>query len=118
MNLGPTELIIVLVIVLVLFGGAKLPKLAKSLGEAQRMLALHAIVEPRMHQQHGCAYLVSPAHSGTRFEDLSAIRRPVFEHFSEAEIVRFGRVRIVPAFHEFAAVVDSVKPVRCAGHCC
>jgi sec-independent protein translocase protein TatA len=36
MNLGPTELIIVLVIVLVLFGGAKLPKLAKSLGEAQR----------------------------------------------------------------------------------
>ncbi|WP_421121021.1 twin-arginine translocase TatA/TatE family subunit [Aquihabitans daechungensis] len=36
MPLGPTELIIVLVIVLVLFGGAKLPKLAKSLGEAQR----------------------------------------------------------------------------------
>ena len=36
MNLGPTELVIVLVIVLVLFGGAKLPKLAKSLGEAQR----------------------------------------------------------------------------------
>lgn len=36
MNLGPTELIIILVIVLVLFGGAKLPKLAKSLGEAQR----------------------------------------------------------------------------------
>jgi sec-independent protein translocase protein TatA len=36
MNLGPTELIIVLVIILVLFGGAKLPKLAKSLGEAKR----------------------------------------------------------------------------------
>lgn len=36
MNLGPTELIIILGIVLVLFGGAKLPKLAKSLGEAQR----------------------------------------------------------------------------------
>jgi sec-independent protein translocase protein TatA len=36
MNLGPTELNIVLDIVLVLFGGAKLPKLAKSLGEAQR----------------------------------------------------------------------------------
>ena len=36
MNVGPTELIIVLVIVLVLFGGAKLPKLARSLGEAQR----------------------------------------------------------------------------------
>ena len=35
-GLGPTELIIVLVIVLVLFGGAKLPKLAKSIGQAQR----------------------------------------------------------------------------------
>lgn len=36
MNLGPTELIVILLIVLLLFGGAKLPKLAKSLGEAQR----------------------------------------------------------------------------------
>lgn len=38
MNLGPSELMIVLVICLVLFGGAKLPKLARSLGEAQREL--------------------------------------------------------------------------------
>ncbi|HWJ97839.1 MAG TPA: twin-arginine translocase TatA/TatE family subunit [Acidimicrobiales bacterium] len=36
MSLGPPELLIILIIVLVLFGGAKLPKLAKSLGEAQR----------------------------------------------------------------------------------
>ena len=35
-TVGPTELIIVLVIVLVLFGGAKRPKLARSLGQAQR----------------------------------------------------------------------------------
>ena len=35
-SLGPTELLIVLIIVLVLFGGAKLPKLARSLGQAQR----------------------------------------------------------------------------------
>lgn len=35
-SLGAPELFIVLVIVLVIFGGAKLPKLAKSLGEAQR----------------------------------------------------------------------------------
>jgi sec-independent protein translocase protein TatA len=33
MNLGPTELIIVLVIILVLFGARKLPDLAKGLGE-------------------------------------------------------------------------------------
>jgi sec-independent protein translocase protein TatA len=36
MDLGPSELIIVLVIVLVLFGGAKLPSLARSLGQAKR----------------------------------------------------------------------------------
>lgn len=36
MNLGPTELIIILLIALLLFGGAKLPKLARSLGEAQK----------------------------------------------------------------------------------
>jgi sec-independent protein translocase protein TatA len=36
MSFGPTELLIVLLIVLLLFGGAKLPKLARSLGEASR----------------------------------------------------------------------------------
>lgn len=36
MNLGPLELIIVLLIVLLIFGGTKLPKLARSMGEAQR----------------------------------------------------------------------------------
>ena len=38
MNLGAPELLIVLVVILVLFGGAKLPKLARSLGEAKREL--------------------------------------------------------------------------------
>jgi len=36
MNLGPTELIIVLVIVLVLFGSSRLPRLARSLGQASK----------------------------------------------------------------------------------
>lgn len=35
-SIGAGELAIVLVIVLVLFGGAKLPKLARSLGQAQK----------------------------------------------------------------------------------
>ena len=35
MNLGAPELLIVLLVVLVLFGGAKLPKLARSIGQAQ-----------------------------------------------------------------------------------
>lgn len=35
-SLGAGELAIILVIVLVIFGGTKLPKLARSLGEAQK----------------------------------------------------------------------------------
>lgn len=35
MNLGAPELLIVLLVILVLFGGAKLPQLARSLGKAQ-----------------------------------------------------------------------------------
>ena len=35
MNLGAPELLIMLLVVLVLFGGAKLPSLARSLGQAQ-----------------------------------------------------------------------------------
>lgn len=36
MNLGAPELIIILLVILLLFGGAKLPKLARSLGQAQK----------------------------------------------------------------------------------
>jgi len=35
-NLGPTELIIILAIVLLLFGGKKLPSLARSLGKSSK----------------------------------------------------------------------------------
>jgi sec-independent protein translocase protein TatA len=35
-NLGPTELLIVLAIIMLLFGAAKLPKLARSLGESAK----------------------------------------------------------------------------------
>jgi sec-independent protein translocase protein TatA len=36
MNLGAPELLIMLLVILLLFGGAKLPKLARSIGQAQR----------------------------------------------------------------------------------
>ncbi len=38
MSLGAPELLIILAIALLIFGGSKLPKLARSLGEAQREL--------------------------------------------------------------------------------
>ena len=36
MNLGGPELLIVLAVVLLLFGGTKLPQLARSLGQAKK----------------------------------------------------------------------------------
>jgi len=36
MNFGAPELIIVLLVILLLFGGAKLPQLARSLGQAKK----------------------------------------------------------------------------------
>jgi sec-independent protein translocase protein TatA len=36
MSLGPTEILIILVIVLLLFGSTRLPKLARSIGQAQK----------------------------------------------------------------------------------
>ncbi len=44
-NIQAPELIIVLVIVLVLFGGAKLPKLAKSLGQAKKEFEKSSVKE-------------------------------------------------------------------------
>ena len=35
-SLGTPELVIILIIVLLVFGGAKLPQLARSLGQAQK----------------------------------------------------------------------------------
>jgi sec-independent protein translocase protein TatA len=36
MNLGTPELLLILLVVLLLFGGTQLPKLARSLGQAQK----------------------------------------------------------------------------------
>jgi len=33
-NIGPTEIIIVAVVILILFGGSKLPQMGKGLGES------------------------------------------------------------------------------------
>ncbi len=36
MNLGPAELLVILAIILLAFGSTRLPKLARSMGEASR----------------------------------------------------------------------------------
>jgi sec-independent protein translocase protein TatA len=46
-NFGPTELMIVLVIVVLLFGASKLPKLARSLGEAKNEFEKSANSDPK-----------------------------------------------------------------------
>ena len=35
-SLGPTELIVLFAVILLLFGGSRLPRLARSMGEASR----------------------------------------------------------------------------------
>ena len=47
MGLGPTELIVILVILLLLFGGAKLPALAKGLGQSIKEFKNAAKDEPK-----------------------------------------------------------------------
>jgi sec-independent protein translocase protein TatA len=52
-NLGGTELIILFVILLVVFGANRLPKLARSLGEARRELRDDDDAERRQESRHG-----------------------------------------------------------------
>jgi sec-independent protein translocase protein TatA len=52
MSLGPTELLIVFAIVMLLFGATKLPKLARSLGESAKefksaQTAIDSVNEPQ-----------------------------------------------------------------------
>jgi sec-independent protein translocase protein TatA len=53
MNLGAPELIIVLLVVLLLFGGAKLPQLARSLGQAKKEFQEGASEQPKKTEETG-----------------------------------------------------------------
>ena len=51
MGLGPTELIVILVILLLLFGGSKLPGLAKGLGQSIKEFKNAAKDEPAKEEK-------------------------------------------------------------------
>jgi len=51
MGVGPTELIIILVILLLLFGGSKLPGLAKGLGQSIKEFKNAAKDDPADHDK-------------------------------------------------------------------
>ena len=60
-GLGAQELMIILVIVLVLFGGSKLPDLAKSLGKSMREFKKGVAAEPEEEQAPKPGPAASPA---------------------------------------------------------
>ncbi|MEY2571566.1 MAG: sec-independent protein translocase protein TatA [Acidimicrobiaceae bacterium] len=47
MNLGAPELLIILAVILVMFGGSKLPSLARSLGQAKQEFEKGSAGEPK-----------------------------------------------------------------------
>lgn len=55
MGMGPTELIVILIILLVLFGGSKLPGLAKGLGQSIKEFKKASKDEPEAEKPAGSA---------------------------------------------------------------
>lgn len=65
-GLGAQELMVILVIVLVLFGGSKLPDLAKSLGKSMKEFKKGIASEPEEEQAPKPAASASPAPASAR----------------------------------------------------
>ncbi|MFF3606183.1 Sec-independent protein translocase subunit TatA [Streptomyces sp. NPDC002463] len=61
-RLGPTEIILILVVVILLFGAKKLPDMARSLGKSARILKSEAKAMKADDQQSAPA---DPPHAGT-----------------------------------------------------
>jgi sec-independent protein translocase protein TatA len=67
---SPTHILIVLVVLVLLFGSAKLPKLAKSLGESMRIFKKEA---QKLNDETGDG---KPEVPGTAQQQLSAMQQP------------------------------------------
>ncbi|MFC8588942.1 Sec-independent protein translocase subunit TatA [Streptomyces sp. NPDC003444] len=70
-RLGPTEIILILVVVILLFGAKKLPDMARSLGKSARILKSEAKAMKADDQQSAPA---DPPHTGTVTPDQPAAR--------------------------------------------
>jgi sec-independent protein translocase protein TatA len=84
MNLQAPELLIILVVILVLFGGAKLPKLARSLGEARREFET-ANAEAERNKERGVPASTDP---GTPTAMPTAAEREAEMARREADLAR------------------------------
>lgn len=62
-RLGPTEIILILVVIILLFGAKKLPDMARSLGKSARILKSEAKAMKSDDQQSAPA---DPPHAGDR----------------------------------------------------
>ncbi|MFE5734232.1 Sec-independent protein translocase subunit TatA [Streptomyces sp. NPDC056528] len=65
-RLGPTEIILILVVIILLFGAKKLPDMARSLGKSARILKSEAKAMKSDDQQSAPA---DPPHPGTGTPD-------------------------------------------------
>ncbi len=70
-NIGAPELIIVLLIVVLIFGGAKLPKLARSLGEAKTEFEKSAKTDHKKDAKEAAAALEAAKVNGDEKVTLS-----------------------------------------------
>jgi len=75
MGMGPTELIIILVILLVLFGGAKLPGLAKGLGQSIKEFKKSSRDEPEEEKTAVEVKKIEPAQTPSPSPSPSATSR-------------------------------------------
>ncbi|MCX5389671.1 Sec-independent protein translocase subunit TatA [Streptomyces sp. NPDC006482] len=73
-RLGPTEIILILVVIILLFGAKKLPDMARSLGKSARILKSEAKAMKSDDQQSAPA---DPPHAGTGTQDQQPAPRTI-----------------------------------------
>ncbi|MGW6390792.1 Sec-independent protein translocase subunit TatA [Streptomyces sp. NPDC055103] len=73
-RLGPTEIILILVVIILLFGAKKLPDMARSLGKSARILKSEAKAMKSDDQQSAPA---DPPQAGTGAQDQQPAPRTI-----------------------------------------